>query len=126
MAELNTIAIAKVATVTGVDMKTAGETTLFSVPAGKTFILFAVCVRGNSASLAGGTDYDFGAASGASTWVQSVDLSGMTGTSGQRWIFAADNTTYTPIPASTAFVIKVSTGATAAGTATLDVFGYLF
>ena len=118
--------ITKVATVTDVDMKTAGEVVLYTVPPGKSFIPFAVCVRNNSASLAGGTDYDFGAASGAATWVQSADLSGLTVTTGQRWIFAANNTTYTPIPQLTNFVIKKSTGATAAGTATIDVFGYIF
>ena len=125
MAELAEIGITKVATVTGVDMKTAAETTLYTPPAGKSFIPFAVCVRSNSASLAGGTDYDFGAASGASTWVQSTDLSGMTVPTGQRWIFATANTTYTPIPALTAFVLKVSTGSTDACTAPIDVFGYL-
>lgn len=125
MASLKEYSICKVATVSGVDMKTAAETTLFAVPAGKTFYPFAVVIRNNSASLAGGTDYDFGAASGASTWRQTVDLSGMTVTTGNRWIISADNATYTPIPASTNFVIKVSTGSTAACTATIDVFGYL-
>ena len=126
MASLKEYSICKVSTTSGVDMKTAAETTLFTVPVGKTFIPFAVVVRNNSASLAGGTDYDFGAASGASTWRQTVDLSAMTVTTGNRWILAADNTTYTPIPAGTAFVIKVSTGSTAACTAVLDVWGYIY
>lgn len=116
---------AKVATVTGVDMKTAAETTLYTVPAGKSFIPFAVMIRSCSASLAGGTDYDFGAVSGASTWRQTVDLSGKTATTTHRWVLAEHNTSYTAIPALTAFVIKVSTGSTAACTATIDVFGYL-
>lgn len=118
--------ISKVATVSGVDMKTAGETTLYTPPAGKKFIPFAVCVRDNSDSLADGTDYDFGEAGGATTWVQSVSLTTMTTTTTQRWIFAVTNTSYTPIPALTAFVIKVSTGSTAVCTATLDVFGYIY
>ena len=125
MASIKEYAITKVATVAGVDMKTAGETTLYSVPAGKKFIPFAVVVRDNSASLAGGTDYDFGAASGASTWLQTVDLSGMTTTTDLRWLLSATNTSYTPIPANTNFVIKVSTGSTLAATATIDIFGYL-
>ena len=125
MAGLQEYSICKISTVSGVDMKTAGETTLYSVPAGKTFIPFGVVVRNNTASLAGGTDYDFGAASGASTWLQSVDLSGMTATTTARWLLSVTNTGYTPIPGGTAFVVKVTTGATLAGTATIDVFGYL-
>lgn len=125
MASLKEYSLCKVSTTNSVDMKTAAETVLFAVPVGKTFIPFAVVVRNNTASLAGGTDYDFGAASGATTWRQSVDLSGLTVTTGNRWILAVDNTTYTPIPGGSNFVIKVSTGATAAGTATIDVFGYL-
>lgn len=125
MASLKEYSICKVATVSGVDMKTAGETTLFAVPAGKTFLPFAVVVRNNSASLAGGTDYDFGAASGASTWLQSVDLSTMTATTTNRWLLSVTNTSYTPIPGGANFVIKVSTGSTLAATAVFDVFGYL-
>jgi hypothetical protein len=120
MGSLNVNAITKVATVSGVDMKTAGATTLYTVPAGKTFIPIAVVIRGNSASLAGGTDYDF------TTWRQTVDLSGMTVTTGFRILWAADNTTYTPIAAAGTVQITVSTGSTAACTATLDVFGYLY
>jgi len=123
--ELSEYGITKLATVSAVDMKTVAEVTLYTVPAGKTFHPFAICVRNNSASLAGGTDYDFGAASGAATWRQTVDLSTMTVTTGERWIFAEHNVTYTPIPAGTAFVIKPSTGSTLACTAVLDVFGYL-
>jgi len=109
----------------GVDMKTVQENILFTTPPGKTFFPFAVHIHGNSASLAGGTDYDFGVNSGATGWRQSVDLSGMTVTTGERWLFATDNTTYTPIPAGSSFVIKPSTGSTAACTATIDVFGFL-
>jgi len=124
MSDLAKYSICLVSTVSGVDMKTAGETVLVSVPVGLTFIPFGAVIRNNSASLAGGTDYDFGAASGASTWLQSVDLSGMTITTTNRWLLSASNTGYTPIPAGGSFVIKVSTGSTLAATATIDVFGY--
>lgn len=117
--ELVEIALTKVATVAGVDMKTAGSTTLYTVPAGKTFIPVLVVIRNNSASLAGGTDYDF------TTWRQTVDLSGMTVTTGYRVIESVDNTTYTPIAAGGTFQITVSTGTTDPCTATIDVFGYL-
>ena len=119
MAELSEYALTKVSTTTGVDMKTAAATTLYTVPAGKTFIPAMVVIRSNSASLAGGTDYDF------STWRQTVDLSGMTTTTDFRVLYATDNTSYTAIAAGGTFQITVVTGSTAACTATIDVFGYL-
>lgn len=119
MAALNTLALTKVATVTGVDMKTAGSTTLFTVPAGKTFIPVAVIIRGNSASLAGGTSYSF------TNWLSTIDLSGMTVTTGYRILQSTTNTTYTPISAGSNFQITVTTGSSAACTAIIDVIGYL-
>lgn len=107
-------------TTTGVDMKTAGSTTLVAVPAGKTFYPVMIVIRDTTASLAGGTDYDF------TGWRQSVDLSGMTTTgTSYRVLYATDNTSYTENAASSNFQITVSTGASAAGTATIDVFGFL-
>ena len=119
MPNLAEYSLCKVATVSAVDMKTAAATTLYTVPAGKSFIPVMVVIRSNSASLAGGTDYDF------TTWRQTVDLSGMTVTTGFRVIYATDNTTYTAIAAGGTFQITVSTGSTDACTATIDVFGYL-
>jgi hypothetical protein len=86
MANTQEYVICRVSTVSGVDVKTAGETVLYTVPVGKTFIPWAVVVRNNTASLAGGTDYDFGAAGGATTWLQSVDLSGMSATTTASWL----------------------------------------
>jgi len=120
MAALNTIASTLLSTTTGVDMQTVASTTLYTVPAGKTAIITHIVIRNNSASLAGGTDYDF------TGWRQTVDLSGMTTASTTfRVIYATENTSYTATTAGTAFQITVSTGATAAGTATIDVYGYL-
>lgn len=103
---------------TSVNMKTAGATTLYTVPAGKVFYPVIVVIRDNTASLAGGTEYDF------TGWRQNVDLSGMTtvGTT-YRVLHATDNTSYTENAAAGTFQITVVTGATAAGTATIDVFG---
>jgi hypothetical protein len=110
----------KLSTTTSVDMKTAGATTLYTVPAGKTAYIMMVVIRDNSASLAGGTNYDF------TGWRQSVDLSGMTtDNTTYRVLYATDNTSYTEAAAASTFQITVSTGATAAGTATIDVFGFL-
>jgi hypothetical protein len=119
MASLIENAITKVATVTNVDMKTAGAAALYSVPAGKTFYPYAVAVRNNSDSLAGGTDYDF------TGWRQTVDLSGLTVTTGFRYINSEDNTTYTPVSGGSDFEITVNTGSTLDATCTIDIFGYL-
>ena len=121
MAEARENLLTKVSTTTGVDMKTAAATTLYTVPSGKSFVPVMVVIRNNSASLAGGTDYDF------TGWRQTVDLSGMTDVSTtSRVIYATENTSYTVAVAGSTFQITVSTGSTAACTATIDVFGYLY
>ena len=126
MPEVNEYAIAKVATVTGVDMKTAVKTTLYTVPSGKTFYPFAICVREPSASMSGGTDYDIGTGASADTWRQTVDLSSMTTlATDYMFITGADVTKYTDCATASVFGIKVITGTTAACTATIDVFGFL-
>lgn len=124
--ELNENAITLVATVTGVDMKTAGKTTLYTVPTGKTFYPFAVCIREPSASLADGTEYDFGTGANCDTWIQNVSLTSMTtADTDYMYITGAATTKYTDCAAASAFGIKVITGSTAAATATIDVFGFL-
>jgi len=120
MAALETLALTKLATVSGVNMQTAGSTTLYTVPAGRTFIPVMVVIRNTSASLAGGTSYSF------TNFRSGVDLSGMTTPStSYRAILATDNTSFTVCAAGTAFQITVTTGSTAAATATIDVWGYL-
>ncbi len=126
MAALNENSACKVASISGVDMKTAAKTILYTIPTGKTFYPTMVVVREASASLAGGTDYDLGTGAAADTWRQTVDLSSMT-TLGTDFmvIRGADVTKYTDCAAASEFGIKVITGSTAACTATIDVFGYL-
>ena len=126
MAALNENSIALLSTTTLVDMKTAGANTLYTVPAGKTLYVFAVCVREPSASMAGGSDYDIGTGANCDTWRQTVDLSSMT-TSGTDYMFitGADVTKYTDSVAASVFGIKVITGTTAACNATIDLFGFL-
>ena len=126
MPEVNEYAITKVVTVTGVDMQTAGKTTLYTVPSGKTFYPVFIVIRELSATLAGGTDYDFGTGANADTWRQTINLSSMT-TSGTDYmvIAGADVTKYTDCATASVFGIKVITGATNTATATIDVFGFL-
>ena len=126
MSDLNEYAITKLATVSGVDMKTAGKTNLYTVPAGKTFYPMFVVVREPSASLAAGTDYDFGTGANADTWRQTINLSSMTTPSTDYMVIGgADVTKYTDCAAGSVFGIKVITGSSGVATATIDVFGFL-
>jgi len=119
MAELNTVAIALLSSTTGVDMKTPANTTLYTVPPGKVLYLQAVVVRDPSASLAGGTSYSF------TNFLQTVDLSSLTTPGTDYVVLGGNNAKYTETAAGTAIEITVTTGSTAACTATVDVFGYL-
>ncbi|KKN72609.1 hypothetical protein LCGC14_0408510 [marine sediment metagenome] len=126
MAELIENAIARLITVSGVDMKTAGKTNLYTVPTGKTLYVTHVVVREPSASMSGGTDYDLGTGADADTWRQTIDLSSMTTFGTDYMVIAgADVTKYTDSAAASVFGIKVITGTTAACTATIDIFGFL-
>ncbi len=118
--------IGRLITVSGVDMKTAQKNTLYTVPTGKTAYVVFVVIREPSASMAGGTDYDFGTGANADTWRQTVNLSSMT-TSGTDYmvISGADVTKYTDNAAAAVFGIKVIAGTSVACTATIDVFGFL-
>lgn len=105
---------------TTVGMQTAdGAQTIYTVPAGKALRIAAVVVRDPTASLAGGTDYDF------TGFRQTVDLSSLT-TSGTDYIVLdGNNAVYSEQAASTAIQITPNTGSTADADATIDLFGYL-
>ena len=127
MTALNENAITKVATVTGVDMQTAAaKTVLYTVPVGKTFYPTHVIIREPSATLLGGSDYDFGTGALCTTWRQAVTLVSMiTALTDFMVISGADVTKYTDCAAESVFGIYVNTGSTGAATATIDVFGIL-
>jgi peptidoglycan/xylan/chitin deacetylase (PgdA/CDA1 family) len=57
-----------------VNMKDAGKTTLYTVPASTVAIITRVVIRSPSMYLAGGTHYDFGDGGNCDTWVQGVNL----------------------------------------------------
>jgi len=105
---------------TSVDMKTAASTTLYTVPVGKVCYISRIVVRDYTASLAGGTDYDF------TNYRQTVNLSAhTTANTGYASIDPTDNTEYVETAAGVAIQITVNTGSTSACTATIDLFGYL-
>jgi hypothetical protein len=111
---------ALLATVSGVDVKTAASTALYVVPAGKTLRITGITVRDTSASLAGGTSYS------VTNWRQTFSLAALTtANTGYILVTGADLAQYTEIAAGTTVNFTVTTGATAAGTATIDLMGYL-
>ena len=107
--------------VAAVDMKTAGKTTLYTIPTGQKAIISAVLIMNPSATLAGGIDYDFGSESLCTTWIQNVDFSGMTATSDYRLLCSTG--IFTVEDAADTFGIYVNTGSTGAATARIIVFG---
>ncbi len=125
MAYLKENAIGRLETVNLVDMKTAGKTVLFTVQSDKTFYPMFLVIRSASASLAGGTEYDFGTGANANTWIQDVDLSAMTTLGTDFKVIDSGGTKYTNCAASSEFGIKVITGSTAPCTASIEVWGYL-
>jgi len=119
MADVKEKALALLSSTAGVDMKTVGATTLYTVPIAKVGRISHIVIRDPSASMAGGSDYDF------TQWKQAVDLSSLTTLGTDYIILDGNNTKYTELAAATAFQITVVTGTTAACTATIDVFGYI-
>jgi len=119
MAALNDKSISLLGTISGVDMKTAASTTIFTTQAGKVTRITHIVVRDPSATLAGGTSYSI------TNWRQAFSLAGLiTANTGFITVYGADLAQYTEIAAATAVQITVTTGSTGAATATIDVFGY--
>lgn len=107
-------------TTTGVDMKTAASTAIYIVPYGKVLRITGLIVRDNSASLAGGTSYS------VTNWRQTFSLAGQTtANTGYTHVYGADLAQYTEIAAGTTVNFTITTGSTAAATATIDLLGIL-
>ncbi len=120
MASLRLNTITRLATVTGVDMKTAASTALYVVPTGFTLRITGLIVRDTTASLAGGTSYS------VTSWRQTFSLAALTtANTGYINVYGADLAQYTEIAAGTTVNFTVTTGASAAGTATIDLLGLL-
>lgn len=127
MSALNEYSICKVATVTGVNMASTAKAILYTVPPGKSFYPWAVCVRKASSIM--GTEYNFGTDASATTWVNSVDLANIAASTQHRFItpnyHAVGIGTYPDCAAGSEFGIKGVTVAASACTASMDVFGFL-
>lgn len=106
----------------------AAKTTVYTVPTGKTCVITHIVIRSPSATLAGGTAFNFGSGTNATSWRQGVDLSSMTATTDYMVIPAIATTPvkYTLEAAASTIGVKPATGSTGAATATMDLFGYIF
>jgi len=104
-----------------------GVETIFTVPVGKVARISHLVVRDPSATLAGGSSFQFGTGFRNNA---AVTLVSMTGGATDYMVLpnsAADGADLksTEIAAGVAFQITKTTGSSGAATATIDVFGYL-
>ena len=99
-----------------IDMKTAASTTIFTPE--RSCRILRVVVRNPSATLVGGSSYTL------TNFRAAFSLVTLTSTTGYLVVQATDLTQFTEVPAGTAVQLTVTTGSTAAATATVDVFGY--
>ncbi len=103
----------------------SAKTTLYTVPASHVAVITHVLIINDSGtSMVGGTDYSFGTDATCTTWMQAVDLSGMTATSAPydtRLLFSMG--IWPLLSAADVFGIYVNTAATGAPTARIIVFG---
>ena len=125
MTALNENALTLLASVTVNLQNGDGKSTIYTVPTGKEMIPVFVVIKKPTASLAGGTDFDLGDGGAANTWLNAVDLSGMTAAT-DFYVIDGSNAKYTIFDAGDVFGIIPVTGATADADATAELFGYLF
>jgi hypothetical protein len=125
MAALTENAITKLASVVAGMQNGDGNTTLYTVPVGKVLYVVMLVVRDPTASLAGGTDFDFGDSTGGNYFKETIDLSGMTTAGTDYYIVRNDGAVLSEFAETVDFEAVVNTGATADADATIDVFGYL-
>ena len=126
MSNLKEIGISLLGSAT-VDLQNGdSKTVAYTVPPGKKAIITHVVIRNPTASLDGGTDFDFGSGANADTWRQTVSLTTLTASTDYIVIpsIAATPVKYTCEVAAAAFGVLEITGATADAQATMDVFGY--
>ena len=128
MAELKENAITKVATVTGIDAKTVAVTTLYTVPAGKTFIPVFVVIR-CTAFTVGSKSVQAIASFGGNSATYDDFLNTQTYTIAAISTFIKDGVEDAALAVQAAadeFKISVETGSDAGvETWAVDLFGYL-
>lgn len=117
--------IQRLSSTSGVNMS-AGSTLLYTVSAGNTAIFTHVIIYNASTNLKDATDYDFGASTLASGWVQNVSFASLTNSSAVLIVSPTQGIACVQFTAGSTFYIKATTGTTLTSTAIVDVFGYVF
>lgn len=125
MTYANEVAPVLLASVTAGMQNGDGNTTVYTVPAGKVLQVFFVKIRNPTASLADGTDYDFGD-SGGGNYINAaaVNLTTMTAST-HYWTVSALGALQTEFAAGVDFEVVVNTGATLDADATVELYGIL-
>jgi hypothetical protein len=124
--DLKTVSCSLLSSTAAVDMKTAStKRVLYTVPTGKTAVIMFVVVRSISSSLSGGTSYAFGSSATCNDWKTTISLTAMTATT-DAIVIDPNNAKFTHTVAAGTFGMYITTGATNAATATIDVYGFIF
>lgn len=114
----------KLSTTASIDLNTAAETTLYTVPTGKSCIITRVVIRAASASLTTAS-ISFGFNAGTDTDV--IANSTYTALTGATLYSVVNAKAGAKVGTSTGvFAVKVNTPQGSAATATVDVFGYIY
>jgi len=125
--DLETVSFSLISSTAAVDMKTASaKTALFTVPTGLHLVVTAIVVRSLSATLAGGTSYSFGDSATGTGWASAIDLHLMTNTNSNDTEVIYPSAKFYMSAAGAVFGMYITTGASNAATATIDLFGYLY
>lgn len=119
--------ITKVATVTGISLTATGATTLFTVPAGATFVMTEVVLRITAVNtFISGATIGVGKSASFNEWLVATAM-GSLNTVGQFRLLShsAAGLIYQTFAATEAIALNVTIGATSTTlTATAEVYGY--
>lgn len=132
MAKLNENAVTLLESTASVDLNGAAdtETSLYTVPTGKTCFVTHIVIRNMSADAASAV-VTFGKTGGTcDEWRGNQTLSGLDGTTKYTVLYLDQGTNDTPeagvkFDAADVVGVEITTAAGSASTCTMDVFGYL-
>lgn len=120
--------IVKLGTVTGIDLKSTGATTLYTVPSGKTAYITEILIRITAVSaFISGATLGVGKTPSYNEWLAATAMGALSSTSQFRLLsHSAAGLIYQSFEATEVVAVNVTVGAVSTTlTAACDVFGYL-
>lgn len=120
--------ISLLGTTTGIDLKSAAATTLYTVPVGKTAYITEIVIRITAVNtFAAGATIGVGKSASFNEWLAATAMGALSATNQFRLLsHSAAGLIYQSFAAGEVVAINVTIGATATTlTAACDVFGYL-